>query len=323
VTDAVPRIAVLGTGQMGPGIALIMALGGHAVRVFGRSNASLERGRAAFEAAVTLFEAEGIVDAEQRQQATQCTTWCDDLARAVDGAGLVFESVAENLDVKQALFGEVEALTGEQTILASNTSGLPVAAIAEALQRPELVLTTHFWNPPHLVPLVEVVKGPRTAPETVKRVRSILSAAGKRPVVVNRDVPGQIGNRLQYAIIREALTMVEQGVTSIEDIDTAIKYGPGARWPVYGPMEHLDVVGLDMVAAIGDSIVPDLSREPINPQLLRQRVADGQLGVKTGRGLYDWSGRSGADVVAARDRFLLERLKASLRAAPRASQTPS
>jgi 3-hydroxybutyryl-CoA dehydrogenase len=233
----------------------------------------------------------------------------------VADAGIVFESIAEDLPAKQALFADVEQHVDEATILASNTSGLPIAAIAEPLKRPERAVTTHFFNPAHLVLLVEVVKGARTAPEIVERVRGILAAAGKRPVVVNRDVPGQIANRLQYAIIREALTMVEQGVTSIEDIDTAIKYGPGSRWPVYGPMEHLDVVGLDMIAAIGDSIVPDLSREPINPHLLRQRIADGQLGVKTGRGLYDWSARSAADVVAARDRFLLERLKANRLAA--------
>jgi 3-hydroxybutyryl-CoA dehydrogenase len=313
VTDATLRAAVLGTGMMGPGIALILALAGHPVRVFGRSRESLARGQKAFEAALALFEAEGIVDSEQRHQAAQRVEWCSELADAVAGVELVFESVAEDLGVKQALFGEVEALVGEQTILASNTSGLPIAAIAEPLRRPERVLTAHFFNPPHLVLLVELVKGPRTAVETVERVRAVLTAAGKRPVVINRDVPGQIGNRLQYAILREALTMVEQGVTSIEDIDTAIKYGPGARWPVYGLMEHVDVVGLDMVAAIGESIVPDLSREPINPRLLRQRVAEGHLGVKSGRGLYDWSERSAAAVIAARDRFLLERLKANRR----------
>ncbi len=296
---------------MGPGIALTMVLAGHAVRVFGRSSASLERGQKAFAKALALFETEGIVEAEQRLDAERRIEWCDQLATAVADAGLVFESIAEDLPAKQALFAAVEQHVDQATILASNTSGLPIAAIAEPLKRPERAVTTHFFNPPHLVLLVEVVKGARTAPEIVERVRGILAAAGKRPVVVNRDVPGQIANRLQYAIIREALTMVEQGVTSIDDIDTAIKYGPGSRWPVYGPMEHLDVVGLDMIAAIGDSIVPDLSREPINPRLLRQRIADGQLGVKTGQGLYDWSARSAADVVAARDRFLLERLKAN------------
>jgi 3-hydroxybutyryl-CoA dehydrogenase len=207
------------------------------------------------------------------------------------------------------LFCELERLAPTDAILASNTSGLPITRIAEHIARPQRTAAAHFWNPPHLMPLVEIVRGERTADSTVARLRDLLSAAGKMPVVVLKDVPGQLGNRLQHALYREAFHIVQEGIASVEDVDTAIKNGPGLRFPAYGPFEHADMVGLDMMQAIDSYLFKALSNMDEPPAFVRELIADGALGAKTGRGLYDWSKRDAAEVIARRDRFIVDRLK--------------
>ena len=302
-------MAVLGTGMMGPGIGVSLALAGHPATLYGRSAASLQCGLDAVDRALEQLRTGGLVTTRAVRAARRRVGGAIDLAAAVHGVAFVFESVAEDLAVKQALFAQVEDLVPADTILASNTSGLPITAIAERMRCPERAATTHFWNPPHLMPLVEIVKGERTTEATVERLRNVLTHAGKRVVVVRKDVPGQLGNRLLHALFREAYHIVQEGIASVEDVDVALKFGPGLRFPAYGLLEHADMVGLDMQLQIESYLFPALCAATELPPFLRELIAQGRLGARSGAGLYDWSQRNPADVRAARDAFVLERLK--------------
>lgn len=296
---------MIGTGMMGPGIAAGLTLAGHQVTLVGRSAASLQRGLQAAETAMETLCREGLATRE-RSTSAQGTTH---LAAAIDGAEFVFESIVEDLAAKQQLFQELERLASPNAIFASNTSGLPITRIAEGLQHPERTATTHFWNPPHLMPLVEIVKGEHTSDDTVRQLKHVLDDAGKQTVVVLKDVPGQLGNRLLHALFREAFHIVHEGIASVEDVDLAIKSGPGLRFPAYGLLEHADMIGLDMQLAIDSYLFAELCNLAEAPALLEERVARGDLGARTGRGLYDWSTKDAADVRARRDQFIIDRLK--------------
>src|SRR5919202_1233724 len=302
-------MAVLGTGMMGPGISASLALAGHPTTLYGRSPASAQRGLDAVDRALEQLRAARLVTSRAGQAARRRIDGAIDLAAAVHGAAFVFESVVEDLAVKQALFAQVEGLAPANAILASNTSGLQITAIAGRMRCPERAATTHFWNPPHLMPLVEVVKGERTTEATVDSLRNVLTRAGKRVVVVRKDVPGQLGNRLLHALFREAYHIVQEGIASVEDVDVALKFGPGLRFPAYGLLEHADMVGLDMQLQIESYLFPALCAATELPPFLRELIAQGKLGAKSGVGLYDWSRRDPAEVRAARDVFVAQRLK--------------
>jgi 3-hydroxybutyryl-CoA dehydrogenase len=297
------EIVVVGTGMMGPGIAACLALAGNRVCVYGRSVESLERGLAAARADIELLQREGLTDSDGEVHGT------NDLSSALSNAEFVFESIVEDLGEKQRLFGEVERSAPSTAIFASNTSGLPISRIADALEHPERAATTHFWNPAHLMPLVEIVKAEQTSDQTVAKLRHLLDAAGKQTVVVLKDVPGQLGNRLQHALYREAFHIVHNGIATVEDVDRAIRYGFGLRFPAYGLMEHADMVGLDMMLAIDGYLFSALCSDDKPLALLEEHAARGEMGVRSGRGLYDWSAKSAADVRARRDQFIIDRLK--------------
>ena len=227
-----------------------------------------------------------------------------DLKEAVDGVGLVQESIVEDLETKRTLFWQLEELCAPETLLTSDTSGLRISAIVADLARPERTATLHYWNPPHLVPLVEITQGERTAEETVEALVDLMRRCGMAPVVARRDVPGQIGNRLQHALLREALYMVQEGIASPADVDLALKMGPGRRWPVYGVLEHQDVVGLDLTLAVQRLLAPALCNAPEPLPLLEDMIRRGELGIKTGRGFYDWAERDAGAVKERRDAVL-------------------
>jgi 3-hydroxyacyl-CoA dehydrogenase len=298
--------AVIGTGMMGPGIALTLALGGVRATIIGRTAVSavagMDRARAQGR---TLVESQ-LVSRAAMDRAFELVTASPDFDGTVD---LVIESAPEDMAFKQDLFARLDAETRPDTVLASNTSGLSITAIASRCGRPERVLTTHFWNPPHLMPLVELVKGERTSDEVVERVRALFAHCGKMPVVVKKDRPGQLGNRLQMALVREAVNIVAEGIADAEAVDLVAKNGFGIRMPAYGIFEHQDIVGLDMGSKIVDYVAQDLYNEPRAPELMRELVREGKLGAKTGRGFYDWSTKSADDVRARRDAFLIEVLR--------------
>ena len=308
--------------MMGPGIAACLALAGHRVRLFGRSAQSLDRGLAAARGGMDVLRREGLVTPAQADSAAERLRGATDLAAAVETADFVFESIVEDLAEKQRLFSQLERLAPKAAILASNTSGLPISRIAEVLEHPRRAATTHFWNPAHLMPLVEIVKGEQTSDETVARLRALLDGAGKQTVIVLKDVPGQLGNRLLHALFREAFHIVQEGIASVEDVDLAIRNGPGLRFPAYGLLEHADMIGLDMQLAIDRYLFGELCNLSEAPALLEERVARGDLGARTGRGLYDWSRKDAAAVRARRDQFIIDRLKDRLAEAQRGQRRP-
>ncbi len=303
------KAAVIGTGMMGPGIAGSLALGGLDAVIISRQPESAAKGLESANSQLRYLADAGLIPEAGAAAAAGRLTATHDLEEAVSGADLVIESAPENMAFKQRLFAQLDAIAGVTTVLASNTSGLSITAIASSCRRPERVVTTHFWNPPHLMPLVEIVKGEKTLDEVATGLRDLLVRCGKTPVIVKKDRPGQLGNRLQMAMIREAINIVQEGIADAEDVDLAAKTGFGLRLPVYGILEHMDMVGLDMAMGIVDYVCADLNNEGRAPELMRRHVANQELGVKTGTGFYDWNQRSADDLRNLRDNWLREFLK--------------
>jgi 3-hydroxybutyryl-CoA dehydrogenase len=274
-------IAIIGGGLMGHGIAQVFARAGHQVRVYDPSAAILgtlhERIRA------------NLKDLGQNVDAAERVTGHTVLSEAIADAGVVFEAGPENLALKQQIFASIEAAASPTAILASNTSVIPITQIMSGLKHKERALGTHWWNPPYLVPLVEVIKTPSTAPEVVLAMTALLTTAGKTPVTVEKDVPGFIGNRLQHALWREAIALVAAGVCDAKTVDTVVKASFGRRLAVLGPLENADLVGTDLTLAIHESVLADLDHTPGPSPYLKDLVAAGKLGMKAGEGFQRWT----------------------------------
>jgi 3-hydroxybutyryl-CoA dehydrogenase len=301
--------AVIGTGMMGPGIALTLAMGGMHASIVSRTAEGAVEGIGKARAQARILIENGLADAADTERALERIGGSCDLEAAVRGVDLVVESGPEDMAWKQQFFAHMDAAAGPEAVLATNTSGLSITEIARHCARPERVLTAHFWNPPHLMPLVEIVKGERTSVETVNAVRDLLVSCGKTPVVVKKDRPGQLGNRLQMALLREAVNIVAEGIADAADVDAVAKNGFGLRMPAYGIFEHQDVVGLAMGVKILEYVAHDLFSEPRAPEYMRELVRQGRLGTKTGQGFYEWSEGSADEVRARRDAFLIEVLQ--------------
>lgn len=301
------KAAVIGTGMMGPGIAMTLTLGGVEAVILGRTDESAQAGLATARRQLALLAANGLATAEQVAFSEAHLRASSAFEEEVAAAELVVESGPENLAFKQELFGRMDGLT--DAVLTSNTSGLSITAIAERCARPERVMTTHFWNPPHLMPLVEVVMGARTSLALAEGVRDLLKACGKAPVLVKKDTPGQLGNRMHMALIREAAHIVSEGIASVEDVDQAASMSFGLRLPMYGVLEHMDIVGLDMSMGILEYVASDLYNEVEAPARYRELVGGGDLGAKTGKGFYDWGVKSADEARARRDGFVLQMLR--------------
>jgi 3-hydroxybutyryl-CoA dehydrogenase len=295
------KIGVVGGGLMGHGIAYLFAAAGHAVAVFepvADIRASLPQ---RLQAIVDLLGDDATL--------LQRIEVHDALARAVQGATFVFEAAPEKLAPKQKIFAELESIVAPETILASNSSAIPSTEIGRNLAHRERVIGTHFWNLPHLMPLVEVVQNEKTSDDAVRRTMELLRQAAKTPVHVRRDVPGFVGNRLQHAMKREAIALVAAGVCDAETVDTVVKQGFGARTAVLGPMEQSDLVGLDLALDIAEVLYRHLDRTPGPHRLLRDKIKAGKLGMKSGEGFRKWTPEQ-ADAVRTRlSRFLAEQAK--------------
>jgi 3-hydroxybutyryl-CoA dehydrogenase len=275
------RIAVIGAGLMGHGIAQVFALAGHDVTIYDSVAANLDSAKARILA--------NLKDLGDDQKAVECVTPIADLAQAVRDADYVVEAVLEDLPLKQKLFGEIEKHVRPNTILASNTSVIPITSIMEGLEARERALGTHWWNPPYLVPLVEVIETQWTSPQAVDFTMKLHAAAGKKPAHVKKDVPGFIGNRLQHALWREAIALVEQGICDAETVDDVIKAAFGRRLAVLGPLENADMVGTDLTLAIHKTVLPDIDSRPHPSPYLEKLVKGGKLGFKSGEGFRKWS----------------------------------
>ncbi len=289
-------IGVIGAGLMGHGIAYLLANAGHTVRIYDPSAEwrnslaqRLESARALLDGDPALI---GRISAH------------DQLAPAMKDVGFVFEAAPEKLPLKQQLFAELESLTAPSTILASNSSAIPSTEIGLKLKHRDRVIGTHFWNPPHLVPLVEVIQNEKTSADTIDKTMTLLRDAGRKPVHVRKDIPGFVGNRLQHALKREAIALVAAGVCDADTIDEVVKNGFGARMAVLGPMEQSDLVGTDLTLDIQNVLMADLDRGTEPTKFLKDLVASGKLGMRTGEGLRKWPPGE-ADKVRDRLRRLL------------------
>lgn len=296
--------------MMGPGIAVSLALGGLKAVIVSRTFEGSQAGLKRAQAQLSALEDHGLIQRSESGAALKRLSATAEMDEVCGQTDLIIESIPENLEMKQALFERLDRIAEPETVLATNTSGLSVTAIAERCKRPERVMTMHFWNPPHVMPLVELVKGEKTSRARMEEARAMLERCGKTAVIVEKDRRGQLGNRLQMALWREAVHIVEEGIATAAEVDLAVKTGFGLRLPVLGIFEHADAVGLDMVADIMDYVGEDLYREAKAPPLLRRTVAEGRLGVKSGAGFYDWSKKSFDEVRERRDGFLYEFLAA-------------
>ncbi len=299
VEVAKARIAVVGAGLMGHGIAQVFALAGHEVTITDSFAASLETVKSRIAA--------NLKDLGDDPSAVDRVTPKGDLAEAVREADYVVEAVLEDLPLKQKLFAEIERHVRADTILASNTSVIPITAIMQNLGRRERALGTHWWNPPFLVPLVEVIETQWTAPQTVAWTLELHQHAGKKPAHVKKDVPGFIGNRLQHALWREAISLVENGICDAQTVDEVIKASFGRRIAVLGPLENADLVGTDLTLAIHETVLPAIESRPGPSPYLKSLVAGGKLGFKSGEGFRKWS----AEEQAALRAKVVAHLKAS------------
>jgi len=305
------RIAVVGAGLMGHGIAQVFACAGHPVAVQDPLPEALATVHSRVAANLARL---GLPD-----EALARITVHDDLADALEGASFVFEAAPEDVALKVRLVEEITSVAAVDVIVASNTSSMPVALYTPRAVGAERVIGTHFWNPPYLIPLVEVVQGERTSAVTVERTMAVLSAAGKLPVHVRKDVPGFVANRLQHALWREAMSIVQQGIADAETVDLCVKNSFGLRLAVMGPLETADLGGLDLALNIHEQILPFIDRTPGALQILRDKVAAGELGMKTGQGFLPWT----EEAVAAAHARLADHLIAALapKKSPRCAPT--
>lgn len=305
--DKVPRrTAVLGTGTMGPLIALVFAEVGDRVTVWGRSDERMDEALGVVAEGARFLEREGMGGpAEEVSTRVRKAAGPEEAA----GARVVIEAIGEDLEAKRAMFVRLDDVCGPAVLLATTTSGLRVSDIARDLRHPERVVAMHFWNPPHLMPLVEIGGGAATSPSAVGRARDLALELGKVPVVLKREVLGFLGTRMQQAVVREAVALLEADVASASDIDLAVRTSFGIRFPVIGPLESADLTGLDVVEAIHGYLLVDLDRSVEPQRALIERVAAGDLGVKSGRGFNDWRARDPAETVRRRDEEIVRRLR--------------
>jgi 3-hydroxybutyryl-CoA dehydrogenase len=266
-------VAIIGAGLMGAQIGCEYALGGHEVRVHARD---VGRAQRRVDEGLALLEAHGLSTPDEVRAAAERVSTAADPGEAASGADLLVESLPEDLELKTSVLRPALA-EAPDTVVATNTSSLSISAIGEAIGSPERTVGTHYLNPPLLMPTVEVIAGKRTAPETVDLARETLIALGKLPVVVRRDVPGFVWNRLQFALVRECAWLVQQGVASAEDIDTVMREGLARRWRRVGPLRAVALGGIDTWNRSSRSIVRDLSNARELPDLATVAITDGNL----------------------------------------------
>jgi 3-hydroxybutyryl-CoA dehydrogenase len=285
----ITKIAVIGAGLMGHGLAQIFALSGRDTALVDLSQELLDTALTNVRANLTLMAEKGIVAETDIEPALSRITTFTDMKEAVQGAGFVIEAVVEKLEVKQKLFKELDAICPPDVILATNTSVISITEIASQSQNRGRIVGTHFWNPPYLIPLVEVIRGEDTDPAVMDATFDLMAEVGKKPVKVMKDVPGFVGNRLQHALWREAISIVENGIADAATVDDVVKNSFGMRLPVLGPLENADLVGLDLTFQIHDYILKHIESSPNPSPLLKEKMDAGELGFKSGVGLQEWS----------------------------------
>lgn len=280
------KITIAGAGTMGYSMAEIFARKGYEVILWNHRDSTLERAKTKIAP-----------DMVNRISYTTAPA-------AFRGRDLIVENIVEDLAVKSDFYKTYSPLADEKTIIATNTSGLSINALAKSVKGPERFLGMHWFNPPTLIPLIEIIKNDHTQDEVAKTIYDLSLAIGKKPAIVEKDAPGFAANRIQLAVIREALSMVKKGIISKEGADAVMKYGLGFRWACLGPLETVDFGGLDVFAHVSEYLMADLEDSHEVPLLLAEKVKEGHLGVKTGEGFYKYDGDKAAKATEERDRKL-------------------
>jgi 3-hydroxybutyryl-CoA dehydrogenase len=298
---------------MGHGIAQSFLTGGYPVRLYDIREDILETARAHIKKNLALFAEAGLIKAGQIPDALNKLSTTIDLKKAVEGSDFIVEASPEKLDLKQELFAKMEALAPGHAILASNTSSLTLKEMGVRVRNKSRLVVTHWFNPPHIVPTVEVVKGEETSDETLETAYQLLARIKKMPVKVTKELPGFIVNRIQIAMAREVIDLYEKGIASAADIDRAVKGSFGFRLASIGPLLTVDLGGIDTWYRVFENLLPQIQSSTKPPGILRKLFDRGDLGVKTGKGFYDYTADFSKEeldeVVQKRDREFLERLK--------------
>ena len=279
-------VALLGAGMIGHGLALHFAKAGYQVSLYSRTHQTLDKSIESIKTNLPALLPEAAGSDEIEKVSGRITTTTD-LAKAVVNAPIIIESVAEDLKIKQDVFQELDRICPQETILATNTSVISITEIAAKSKNRSRIVGTHFWFPPYLIPLVEIVKGKDTSDETMEITFQFMKKAGKYPIKCLKDVPGFVANRLQHALWREAISIVEHGIADAATVDDAIKNSFGIRIAVLGPLENADMAGLDLTLAIHNTVLKDLEASPNPSPLLQEKVKRGELGFKSGKGFYE------------------------------------
>ena len=303
------KITVLGLGTMGHGIAQSFAAKGFQVSGFDEldsvRNTVKERIRANIHSAVTV----GFGDKSSIDSILSNFRICESEAEALQDSDFVVEAVKEDLELKQQLFGRIEPLVSRNTIIASNTSSFPITQLSAHLNFPDRTIVTHWFNPPHIVPVVEVVPGEKTSLFTIDRTLDLLKKAGKSPIRLKKEIPGFLINRIQIAMLREILDLLNSGVADASEIDRAVKGSIGLRLAAIGPLEVIDFAGLETTGKVFQSLVGDIKSDQELPAILKEKIDLGHFGVKTGNGIYKYTDELINEKIARRDHCFLELLK--------------
>lgn len=296
----IKKVFVAGSGTMGMSIAQAFADKLYNVTVYDISENSIAHGRKLLGLNQEALVKCGKSTPEHSAEVIAHISFTTDIHDAA-GTDFVTESVVERLEIKHDFWSRLSAVVDEDILLTTNTSGLSITAIAEAVKAPERFVGMHWFNPPHIIPLIEVINGDKTDDANAQAVYDLAKELGKAPIRVKKDVPGFCANRVQFTVLRELLHLVEEDIVSFEDADNVMKYGLGLRYACLGPFEIADMGGIDTFRNISDYLFADLDDNKDGSPIFRQLVQEGRLGVKAGAGIYDYSGDKADKAIKERD----------------------
>jgi 3-hydroxybutyryl-CoA dehydrogenase len=302
------KALVCGSGTMGPGIALGFAMGGVDVSVTDIDSGALTSGRKSFERGLDLFESQGMISEGDRDEISGRIEFTSDLKGAAKDTDLAIEAVSEDPETKEKVLRELDSLLKPDAIIGSNTSTLPLPEMYPDI-RPGRLIIIHYFNPPHIMPLVEIVRGKETPDDAIAALRKFYRKTGKYVVVLNKFLPGFLVNRIQLAVMRETLHLLGEGLAEPEEIDTAFKCCSAFRGVVHGPFEHMDMIGIDVINSAAGFVFPLLSSSTEVPEAITDLFNKGRLGYKGKGGFYDYPEETKEEHILKRDRALTEELK--------------
>lgn len=293
----IKQVALIGLGTMGPGIAARLARGGIGVKAYDIAPEAADRAKGMLSVANAVMDNIGI---ELPAPGVGEIAFVSSIEEAVEGADLVIENVPEDREIKADTYRLIERLIGPDVIIASDTSGIPITELQANINNPARFVGMHWSNPPHIIPMIEVIGGEKTAPETVATIRNFIRSLGLLPVVIKKDVPGFVENRVLYALLREVVDLVEQGVIEPEDIDTCVSWGIGYKLSIVGPMALLDMAGMDIYRSVSSFLNEELcDRKDVAP-MVEEKIKSGKLGIKSGEGIYKYAPEDLADLQKSR-----------------------